>query len=443
MNATAFGDRPKEVVTTENLLHDAAERVGRIREGRMAVHLHMSRLLPHNREEAKIRIAFRIFEQQVDLYRGQIFLLTNSDIMLICKDASVEDLETYVNKMRAMFSKDPLTYDVEGEEGDRFVTYYDLEFEYDAFFTLCGQLVAEAKKRIARDRAAPSIQELDAKSLTAVLERIASTDVAGVVRRQPCVRISEKNAAETMFQEFFISIGDLQKVLAPDVNLLSNRWLFQHLSQALDLQVLSTLRTAGFRRLPAAFSVNLNMSTVDTPAFQQFHHSLGNRAGLFVELQLVDIFNDLDGFFRTRDQLRERGCVTVLDGINALTLQFMDAELYETDFVKVTWSPDMADIVQSDEICRSLAPVGFERIILSRCDTETSIRWGLDHGIRHFQGRYLDAMVGAVTMTQCDKASACTLAQCIARHGVISGKLRTDCGNNAMLDSFPALKAIR
>ncbi|MBC7905933.1 MAG: hypothetical protein H7Y60_04185 [Rhodospirillaceae bacterium] len=443
MNASAFGGKPQEIVTAESLLFDAAERVGRIREGRLALHLHLSQLLPQNREDAKIRIAARMFESMVDVFRGQMFLLTQSDIVLICKDARMADLDAIVYKLRALFSKDPLTYAESADGEDRFCTYYELESDYDAFFVVCSQLVESAKKRIADARTAAPIQPLDARNLNKVIEAIGSSDIAGVVRRQPCVRFSDKMVAEVAFQEFFMSIADLQKVLAPDVNILSNRWLFQHLSHLLDLRVLSVLQDAGFRKLPAAFSVNLNMATVNTPVFKQFEASIKGRAGLVVEFQLMDIFNNLDGFLEVRDLLRSHGHISVLDGMSPITLQFLDAELYDTDFVKVNWSPDMADEVVTQDLHDALGPVGFERVILARCDTENSIAWGLNQGIRHFQGRFLDSMVAAVTMAQCDKASACTLTQCTHRHGVISGRPRVECGNNDMLDAFPPLKAFR
>lgn len=443
MNAGAFGTGQQEVVTPENLLYDAAERVGRIREGRLALHLHLSQLLPANRDEGRIRIAFRLFESMVDAYRGQMFLLTNSDIILICKDARISDLDAMVFKLRALFSTDPLTYAESAEGQDRFVSYYDLEADYDAFFGLCGDMVVSAKKSMADQRKAPQIQPLDSKTLTKVLERIGATDIAGVVRRQACIQINEKMTAEVAFQEFFMSIMDLQKVLAPDVNILSNRWLFQHLSQVLDLRVLSVLQDSGFRKMPAAFSLNLNMATIETPVFQQFEASIRGRSGLVVEFQLLDIFNDLDGFLRARDKLRSRGHKSVLDGMSPLTLQFMDGELFDTDYIKVSWSPDMIDDIKTAELQHALGPVGFDRVILSRCDTETSISWGLAQGIRMFQGRFLDSMISAVTMAQCDKSSACTLNQCTQRHGVITGRPRAECGNNDMLDTFPLLKAIR
>ena len=103
----------------------------------------------------------------------------------------------------------------------------------------------------------------------------------------------------------------------------------------------------------------------------------------------------------------------------------------------------MIDDIKTAEIQHALGPVGFDRVILSRCDTEISISWGLAQGIRMFQGRFLDSMISAVTMAKCAKSSACTLNQCTQRHGVINGRPRAECGDNDMLDLFPVLRAFK
>ena len=441
MNATAFGNKPPEIVTPEKLLFDAAERVGRIREGRQALHLHLSRLLARNRDDARVRIAFRMFETMADQLRGQMFLLSNHDIVLICKEARAADLDAIVYRLRALFSQDPLSYADAADDQDRFASIHDLGRGYDEFFAVCTALLAAANKRHAEGRDAPPPPPLDAHNLGLVEQRIGTIDIARVIRRQPCVRFQEKATAEVEFQEFHVSIAELQQVLAPDINLLANRWLFLHLSQALDLRVLSTLGEAEFRKLPAIFSLNLNLSTLESPEFARFEAALRGRAGLMVEVQPVDVFNDLDGFFRARDSLRNRGHKTVLDGLSALSLQFMDAGLYGCDFVKLHWSPDMTDDLVASQLHHALDSLGRERVVLARCDSQKAVAWGLAQGIRRFQGHFLDARIAAVTMAQCDKAAACTPAQCHQRHDVISGPLRAECGNTDMLDLFPPLRA--
>ena len=442
MTANAFGmDDRQERSTPESVLVETAERVGRIRDGRVAVHIHLSLLQAQNRDDVHVRIAVRLYETMVDAYHGQMFVLANADIMLLCKDARIADLDAAVYKLRALFSKDPLTYSSGGED-DRFASYFDLESEYDEFLALCKQLNEAAKKRAKENRAKPPIKDMDAVSFGSVISRIAQTDIASVVRRQPCVYINDKRIAQVVFQEFYMSIADLQKALAPDINILANRWLFQHLSQALDVSVMNALRKADFKVPPVAYSLNLNMSSTETPQFRDFVHAAKGKSGIYVEFQLPDILNNMEQFFRIRDELRAKQISTVLDGMNSLMLQFIDAELYDTDFVKVNWSNDIVTDIQTVELQQALGPVGFDRVILSRCDNEDAIAWGLDHGIRLYQGRFLDSMVAAVTMSKCPKAAACTFSQCTQRHGVISGRPRTECGDNEKLDEFPPLHAI-
>jgi hypothetical protein len=103
----------------------------------------------------------------------------------------------------------------------------------------------------------------------------------------------------------------------------------------------------------------------------------------------------------------------------------------------------MGDREHGDQVITGLNAVGIDKIVLGRCDSEAAIQWGLAKGIQRFQGRYVDTMLAAYTMAVCDKSAACTLGQCIARHGVLSGQPRPECGNLKMLDTPPVMRAIK
>src|SRR3546814_3814772 len=82
----------------EYLLLDYLQRLGRSLDGRMAVHIHLSRLRPQNRQDHHIRIAAATFEGMVNNYEGQIFVLSNSDLFFICKDAAIADIDAAIMK---------------------------------------------------------------------------------------------------------------------------------------------------------------------------------------------------------------------------------------------------------------------------------------------------------------------------------------------------------
>lgn len=447
MNTTVQGPLGRqEVVTQESLLLEAAERIGKIRHGRIALRFHLSELRQQNREDGYLRIALRMLEQSLDNYRGQLFLLANSDIVLLCKDARVSDLDSVIQKLRGLFSKDPLTYVDDGDGVDRFATWYELDYDYDSFLATCQRLASEAKQTRKIQAERQQILPLDAKALSVLQNRLKDIDMTPVIRRQSALGIAEKSYAEVVFQEFFVSMADLQRAVAPDINLLANRWLFQHFSQMLDQKVLQTLNNLrNLSAYPHTYSLNLNLATVHTPAFKTLAKSLAGRANIVVEVQIVDIFVDIQAYFAARDFLRSQGHRVLIDSVNALTLQFMDLTQFGADLLKLSWSPEFTDPESRRTLSAALDPVGYDRVVLARCDSEASVKWGLAQGIRQFQGRYMDAMLGAVTMAGCDKAKAlnCTLQQCVNRRGVVAGPLRGECGNHVNLDGSPRVAAPR
>lgn len=431
-----------EVVTQESLLLATAERVGRIRDGRVAVHLHLSKLRPHNRQDSHLRIALRMLDPLVQFYRAQLFMLTNSDVIILCKDVKPTEMDNLIYRLRGLFSKDPLTYSDSGDGRDRFYSWYDLEAEYDEFLELTRRLNEEARRRMRERQAAVAVPPIEPRGLHDVLAKLSNIDIAGLVRRQSCIELTERNRAIVGFQEFFVSMADLQRTVTPEINLMGNRWLFQHLSQVLDQRVLASIANTDFHTLPPAVSVNLNISTTFTPAFRAFEQYLASHGmKLIVEAQILDVFADLGSYFYARDQLRERGHTVLLDGVTALALQFMDATQYGTDLIKLFWSPDFLDPAITQDVRRAIDEIGVERLVLGRCDSESAIQWGLETGIIRFQGRYVCAMQSAMAMSVCDKAAHCTLPQCILRHAVIAGRPRGECFNVDQLDAFPQLVA--
>jgi hypothetical protein len=446
MNIPVPGGDGPEIVTQESLLLGAAERISRIRDGRVGVRIHLSRLRPQNRQEGHIRIALRMLEPIVNAYRGQMFLLGTSDIVFMLKDPYATDIENMIFKLRALFSKDPLTFQDSGDGQDNFCSWYELSenADYEAFLLAARQAAAAARKRTReKETTAKEPRPIDSKILGEVLSRLANMDVSGLIRRQASMVIPKETQAAVLFQEFFVGMADLQKALSPDINLMGNRWLFQHLSQTLDLRVLGALKEMTLKTPPTIYGLNLNISTVGSRDFERFEAHIKGRAIISVEMQVLDIIGDSRGFYAARQTLRQRGHMVTIDGLNELTVQFLDITQFDADLYKVTWSPDMTEGEHAVAMATAIATIGADKILLARCDSESAISWGLNRGITRFQGRYIDTMLAAYTMQLCDKASACTLAQCTRRHAVIAGPLRDECGNNDMLDSSPVMRAPR
>ena len=391
----------------EYLLLDYLQRLGRNLEGRMAVHIHLSRLRPQNRQDHHIRIAAATFEGMVNNYEGQIFVLSNSDLFFICKDATIEDIDAAIMKVRYLFSEDPLSQGDEEEDLARFCTWYNVESQFDELLDIVKSMHRERERKarlaVASEKGAQlnkgSRKALDPEQLGKLENFLRRADLSNLMRRQAvCAITPGSHAPQPVFRELYISIADLQQSVLPEFDLASNLWLFQHLTQTLDSRMLSMLVRNDDSSIASSFSINLNVGTILSPPFLNFDSSLKAiaRGTVVIELQKIDIFGDMGAYMFARDFMRERGYRICLDGLNHLTLQFIDRERLGLDLLKLIWSPDMADDMsgtRTAELKEHVDRCGRARIILCRCDSDEAVRFGQSLGITMYQGRYIDRLL--------------------------------------------------
>ena len=387
----------------EALLRDYTQRLGRHRQDRRAVHIHLSQLRPYNRRDHHLRIAANTFESLVTAYEGQLFQLANADIVFVCKGASVADLDAAVVKVRYLFSEDPITQDDHAGQPDRFCTWYELGQHYDAFQKQTEALHAEYEKRRTEAAATPQrpvrpLAALDPAELGKIVTSLARADLSNVMRRQPVCALIPNQPPQIVFHELYVSIAGLQQVIAPGIELISNRWLFQYLTETLDKRMLVLASRGLDQAISSRFSLNLNVATLLSPEFLAFDKSLKAvaRGTLVLELQAVDIFADMNAYIFARDFVRERGYRLCFDGLSHLSAGLVDRAKLELDLIKIIWSTDMLDDPSGqrhDELKKTISTAGEARVIMTRCDSAESVRLGETFGIHMFQGRHIDALV--------------------------------------------------
>jgi hypothetical protein len=384
----------------ENLLLDYLRRLERHRAERRAVHIHISDLLTNNRREHHMRIATGAFDGLVKMLQAQVFVMANSDMIVVYKAQGQDELESAIVKLRFLFSDDPLILDdAQGRKGT-FCTWYDLEREYDVLVALAQKLFQEEQSRRKaeqekagrdtrlqeRPKGAPFTPEL----LVRVEAGLGQADLSNLMRRQAVCAVVGKAPPQPVFHELFISIADLRQTLMPNVNMNSSPWLFQQLTETLDRRVLSLLNKHDDRTLEGDISLNLNVATILSPEFLVFDDNVkaGMRGTIVLELQKVDIFADLGAFLFARDFAHDRGYRICVDGLSYSMLPFVDRERLGADLIKLIWDPSLAE--EMDNKTEALRRIGTTRIILARCDTPSAIEYGQSVGISLFQGRHIE-----------------------------------------------------
>ena len=404
---TAISLMQAETPSEDGVLLDHLQRIEQSTKGCYAVQIHLSRLRPEYRKRHFLRIAARAFDALVNNFEVTLYMLSNGDFALLCRETPIDEVDQPINRIRALFSEDPLTFGEVGSPDDRFTSWHDLSQrqEYAAFAAAVEEVVAAERDRRRREgeRGAdgrPAAQRgdpLEPDNLTAINERIRNVRVTDLIRRQSAVSIPGGKPGGVLFSEYFIAMGDLQQRVAPGVNLFSNPWMFQYLTETLDRRMLAVLMTQNLGLVTDPISLNLNIATVLSPGFQSFHQHVGAAAGkVVVEMQTVDIFANMTAYESARAWLHKHGYRVLLDGLNPLSLSFFDPSMLAPDFVKMSWSPEFHSGVPTSrlvDIRDVVGHLGPERVVLARVDSEQAIRWGLELGVTTFQGHLIDRLV--------------------------------------------------
>ena len=289
---------------------------------------------------------------------------------------------------------------------DQFSTWHDIsqDGDYTAFMTAAADLLQDQQKhQLADDALSGRAMEgdpLTPANVSAINRRLHATPIEDLIREQTAVQVHVGGKGKVLFRENYISMFDLQKRIAPNINLFGSPWLFQYLTETLDQRLLLAIQNADFDAMGEAISLNLNIGTVLAREFQQFSRVVGDNASkVVIEVQLINVFADMGAFFYARDSLQERGYRVLIDGLNPLSLQFFEPGLLDADFVKIGWGREFMGEVQDTRMVEMRDVVehtGQDRVILARVDSEDAIKWGLNLGITRYQGHYIDTVVEAM-----------------------------------------------
>lgn len=431
---------------SERELLDTLLRAGRAPAGRSVVHLHLSNLLPRNRTPARLRIAARLFAPLEMGNEMQIFALSGGDIIILGRDMPEAEVDRLVHRVRSLFEDDPLTFRDWMDDDDPFASWYALEIDLDEIVAVARTLLAAAEvRRDAMRTATRPPEPLAPGDLDRLTDAVHDLSVLRLMRRQPVLRFA-RSQANVLFEEIHVSVADVAQAIAADRDLLADRWLFQYFTRALDNSALNALPQSDVLGLADAISLNLNLETLQSAEFRSILNILRPGQRLLVEVQVIDVFTNLPAYIEARDTLRAQGHAIIIDGLSPATLGAMDMRLLDPDHVKVLWSPDLVAAShprRADAVAEVVSILGGDRVILTRCETESAILWGLDKGISCFQGHYLDAVLAGVTLTRCPEAARCTLRQCVQRRSGMGGKRRRDCPHLPGLDMVRTFSAGR
>ena len=404
----AEAEETKTSETPEQALLAAARRIATARPlGGWACHIRLSHL-PSQRPKENHSFAVNILRSAVERFLGRVYLLSNSDIVVICWQTRRWQLRSAIASLQPLFESEERISGHPPAQEPSFAAWWDLDQQSGDFLSFAERL---ASCRERSDNVVPSPAEkpatevgepkgLDPSKFASLVARIKDANLGGVIRRQSICRLHGAGKPQPLFEEVFVSIQELQRLFAPRLDLGLDQWLFRALTEVLDERVLAWLAAAESLNLIARFALNLNLSTLASGAFANFEARFGTqlRGRMVIEVDKSDLLANLPRFAAAQERLHAHGHLLCIDGLTGPDLAAIDYGRLSADYYKVGWHPDFLseDGEARVGLERLAAQAPVEKIILSHCSVEEAVRFGQELGVGLFQGWYLDSLLGSL-----------------------------------------------
>ncbi|GHF16129.1 hypothetical protein GCM10017044_08000 [Kordiimonas sediminis] len=404
------------------------------RSGRIAVHLRISGLERHLKQQSYRIAAAAHLKPLIDKYSARTFTLENGDIFLITNGASIANINNTLWNLRDEYKESSFLQSVQFEPGQDnvFVGWYPLEDRYDLLMEVVGALargeaapqVSSAGNTVSTPAAPRSVQSgsgdgsfsrrpkmikllpidppsKDEKTLTldpnlfmTISKALHGVDVAGMIRKQTvAVRTPKGDQAPVMVHRF-IPIDTVFEQLLDGAKLIPNRWLVGYLRDYLSDRILSSQPNL-YNDGSLASSLSVTSGAILGKAFEPFCRSLGNqsRSTVILQFDIRDAISSPSQYLEAVALATEQGFRTSIAGIDVVSLHWLAQADLNANFIKIEFpKAPMANWLTKEietSIKRSLDHNGVARFILDCCDTEESVQFAQRVGINLFQGNVI------------------------------------------------------
>ncbi|MCU0838085.1 MAG: EAL domain-containing protein [Rhodospirillales bacterium] len=333
---------------------------------------------------------------------GELFLLSNDELLFFYPADQVAAVNGELSRLASFFSD---RFSAKGGGSiDHCITRLDCRSDFAELVRLAKMQLpdgGESPAQPRRDRGETATAgrhdaPLTLDTLVRLETALAGADLSALINRHSVCRF-DSAVLKPSFTELTVSISGLATAVVPGLNLTSNIWLFDVLTETLDRRMLSMLVRPEEMSAFSSISLNLNVATLLSDEFLAFDAAMSTarRGNLVIELKDKDVFHDLPAYLIVRDLLQHKGYRFCLDGVGWRTLDLIDGVKLGFDFVKV--NVDQAVDESGEHLGARLAwmvkRVGAQRFILSRVEAPQMLTMGRDAGVALFQGQLIEKML--------------------------------------------------
>ena len=361
----------------------------------LAIHFYLSELLPYDHQPFQILEIFSRLKQVFAPLVGKAFILKNDDLVYISVNNSMILVERCLSQFRRILFTD--SFINSSLKSEPFYAFHPLRHKFSEFqemMTKIDQNPLYNNKDLddhtnAQANKVPLlISGINLETLSLIENSIKNSDISIFLKREPIVMFDKDYNPTVQSYHYYVSLDALQSYLKVNEPLAANIWLFRQIGFYLDKQVLQSLPGFMDQKNVPAVNVNLNLRTLVTSTFQNFlRHSILTKKLTF-DVDVVDFMAHPEAFEYALKMLHEKGCQLGLCGLTVTHIDYINFSALAVDSLKFVWNSTFVNNL--GKLKNMVERVGHDKIVLTKCDSETAIQTGILGNVLYFHGQGLD-----------------------------------------------------
>lgn len=361
----------------------------------LAIHFCLSELLPYDHQAFQVLEIFSWLKQVFAPLAGKAFILKNDDLVYISLNNSMILVERCLSQFRRMLFTDSIINS--NLKSEPFYAFYPLKHKFSEFQEMMIKIDQNPMynnqdlvdlTNTETNKVPLLISGINLETLSLIENSIKGSDISIFLKREPIVTFDKDCNPKVQSYHYYISLDALQSYLKINEPLAANIWLFRQIGFYLDKQVLQSLPGFMNQKNVPAVNVNLNLRTLVTSTFQNFlRHSTPTKKLTF-DVDVVDFIAHPEAFDYALKMLHEKGCHLGLSGLNVHHIDYLNFAKLSIDSLKFVWNSNFVNNL--GKLKNIVESVGPDKIVLTKCDSETAIQTGILGNVLYFHGRGLD-----------------------------------------------------
>lgn len=384
-----------------------------------AVVISLSKLEGKDFDKEQADIAANAFRSYVAHCGGEVFYLSNRDIVYIYDGKNRADVHEAVRRLKSFFRNDSF---FKNGDAQQFSRWFELKEKGDELAGYAQQQLAGGQgladhienmldrdmDRVLPQQAfireivtedAPSKRTMTMDLFVKLNDYLAGADLSSYLKPQPVCAMTPAFRPQLIFQELKLDLHAIKQTVAPDVDPYASPWLLRELNKTIDKRLLAILKRDRHVFPNLSFSFSLSIATMETIDWQELtaHFQSLHPWPRIVQIDFLDALSDLRRYFRLCAKLKEFGYRICLNNIRFVHLPLLDRNYLQANMIRLMCTETLKNL--TDQVRKDLGQFidknGPNRVILFNCDDKKSCKIGYDLGITLFQGQFIDHLLDA------------------------------------------------